>query len=254
VERWAHSSRWQHSPTARAEMTTLPNVDTKCTAPALIPTVNGNTVRSFSTHGQQSAAKGSLTTVPRSDIRFIFSIWTPRSWFGPEGALNWPYPLITADVDFALSTTPLVHAIKAPAVLAERLANTHLAWRRTVVWAPWVGAARLTRKNRRGSCACGAKAGRFCRSLFRSPPPRRHPHPACTAPSRTAMNKLRIVTIGILGGGSLTGPLRDARRFPSTRWYPVPRATCTTLGFGIFPSFKDHFLSARAKPHIRSPL
>jgi hypothetical protein len=34
-----------------------------CTAPSLIPTVNGNTVRSFSTHGQQSAAQGSSTTV-----------------------------------------------------------------------------------------------------------------------------------------------------------------------------------------------
>jgi hypothetical protein len=30
-----------------------------------------NTVLSFSTHGQQSAAKGSLTTVSRSDIRLI---------------------------------------------------------------------------------------------------------------------------------------------------------------------------------------
>jgi hypothetical protein len=48
--------------------------------------------------------------------------------------------------------------------------------------------------------------------------------------------------------GTLTGPLRDARRFPSTRWYPVPRATRTTLGFGICPSFKDHSLSRRAKP------
>jgi hypothetical protein len=47
---------------------------------------------------------------------------------------------------------------------------------------------------------------------------------------------------------ALTGPLRDARRFPSTRWYPVPRATRTTLGFGIRPSFKDHSLSRRAKP------
>jgi hypothetical protein len=42
-----------------------------CTTPSLIPTVNGNTVRSFSTHGQQSAAKGSSTTVSRSDIRLI---------------------------------------------------------------------------------------------------------------------------------------------------------------------------------------
>jgi hypothetical protein len=40
-------------------------------------------------------------------------------------------------------------------------------------------------------------------------------------------NRLRIVTVGISGGRSLTRPLRDARRFPSTRWYPVPRATRT---------------------------
>ena len=47
---------------AHAEMTTLPKVDTKCTTPSLIPPVNGNTVRSFSTHGQLSAAKGGSTT------------------------------------------------------------------------------------------------------------------------------------------------------------------------------------------------
>jgi hypothetical protein len=46
----------------------LPEVDTNCTAPALISTVNGNKVRSFSTHGHQSAAKGSSSTVSRSDI------------------------------------------------------------------------------------------------------------------------------------------------------------------------------------------
>jgi hypothetical protein len=63
-----------------------------------------------------------------------------------------------------------------------------------------------------------------------------------------ATNKLRIVTLGISGGRSLTGPFRDARRFPSTRWYLVPGATCTTLGLGICPSFKDHSLSRRAKP------
>jgi hypothetical protein len=62
---------------ARADMTTLPKVDTICTAPSLIPTVNGNTVRSFSTHGHQSAAKGISTTVSRSDIRLIY-ILTPR--------------------------------------------------------------------------------------------------------------------------------------------------------------------------------
>jgi hypothetical protein len=53
------------------QMTTLPQVDTNCAAPSLITTVNGNTVRSFSTHGQQTAAKGSSTTETRSDIRLI---------------------------------------------------------------------------------------------------------------------------------------------------------------------------------------
>jgi hypothetical protein len=44
-------------------------------------------------------------------------------------------------------------------------------------------------------------------------------------------------------GDRLTRPFRDARRFTSTRWYPVPGATRTTLGFGICPSFKGHSLS-----------
>ena len=56
---------------SRPKVTTLPKVDTNCTAPSLIPTVNGNTVPSFSTHGHQSAAKGSPTTVSRSDITFL---------------------------------------------------------------------------------------------------------------------------------------------------------------------------------------
>jgi hypothetical protein len=56
---------------AHADMTTLPKMDTSCTALSLIPTVNGNTVRSFSTHGHHSAGKERLTTVSRSDIRLI---------------------------------------------------------------------------------------------------------------------------------------------------------------------------------------
>jgi hypothetical protein len=40
-------------------------------APSLTPTVDGHAVSSFSTHGHQSAAKGSSTTVSRSDIRLI---------------------------------------------------------------------------------------------------------------------------------------------------------------------------------------
>jgi hypothetical protein len=64
--------------------------------------------------------------------------------------------------------------------------------------------------------------------------------------AHTAMEKLmRIVTVGISGGRSLTRPFRNARRFPS----PGVRATRTTLKFGIcVPSFKVHFLSRHAKP------
>jgi hypothetical protein len=46
------------------------------------------------------------------------------------------------------------------------------------------------------------------------------------------MQKLRIVTLGFRVGGRSR----------------APRATLTTLGFGICPSFKGHFLSHRAKP------
>jgi hypothetical protein len=63
------------SPRAEIEITALLEVDTKCTTPSLIPTVNGNTVRSFSTRGQQSAAKGSLFHALTSDS---YNILTPR--------------------------------------------------------------------------------------------------------------------------------------------------------------------------------
>jgi hypothetical protein len=71
---------------ARAEVTTLPKVDTKCTALSLIPTVNDNTLLSFSTHGQLSAAQGSPTTVSGSDIRLIQHL--DFSALGPEMALS----------------------------------------------------------------------------------------------------------------------------------------------------------------------
>jgi hypothetical protein len=73
----------------------------------------------------------------------------------------------------------------------------------------------------------------------------------CGPPSvtHTAMHKLRIVTLGISGGRWLTRPLHDARRFASTRWYPVPGATRTPRKLGICPSFKDPFLSPRAEPY-----
>jgi hypothetical protein len=70
---------------AHADMPTPPKVDTNWTAPSLILTVNGNTVRSFSTHGLLSAAKGSLTTVSRSDIRLIQYLDSSALWSdGPE--------------------------------------------------------------------------------------------------------------------------------------------------------------------------
>jgi hypothetical protein len=55
-------------------------------APFLCP--HTNTVRSFSTHEQQSPAQGSSTNVSRSDIRLIqiFGLLGSRS--GPEVALN----------------------------------------------------------------------------------------------------------------------------------------------------------------------
>jgi hypothetical protein len=59
------------SPPHQAATLPLPKVDTSCTALSLMPTVNGNTVRSFSTHGHQSAAKGSSTTVSRSGILYL---------------------------------------------------------------------------------------------------------------------------------------------------------------------------------------
>jgi hypothetical protein len=78
---------------------------------------------------------------------------------------------------------------------------------------------------------------------------------AAAPPGRTRVGdlcysdaKVANRTIGISGGRSLTGPLRDARRFPSTRWQPVPGATRTTMVLEICPLFKEHFLSRRAKP------
>jgi hypothetical protein len=58
---------------------------------------------------------------------------------------------------------------------------------------------------------------------------------------------LRIVTLGISGGRSLTRPFRGVPRFPSTGWDPVPRTTRTPRKLGRCPSFKGPFLSPRAQ-------
>jgi hypothetical protein len=86
-----------NNPQCIIRLTAQPKVDTKCTAPSLIPTANGNTVRSFSTHGQQSAAKGSSTTVSRSDIRliqYLDSSALDLVWSG--GGSDWLFPLSTS--------------------------------------------------------------------------------------------------------------------------------------------------------------
>jgi hypothetical protein len=62
----------------------------------------------------------------------------------------------------------------------------------------------------------------------------------------TAMNKWRIVTVGVFGWEIAHEAV--SRRPPISLYTMVPWATRTTLGFGICPSFKDHSLSPRAKP------
>jgi hypothetical protein len=63
VMAWS-STNGAHAPT---ELTTLPKVETSCTILSLIPTVNGNTVRSFYYARTTVRGQGSSTTVPRSD-------------------------------------------------------------------------------------------------------------------------------------------------------------------------------------------
>jgi hypothetical protein len=76
---------------ARAEVTTLPKMGTKCTTLPRIPTATGNTVRNFSTHGQLSTAQGSPTT-SQLDIRLIQHFDSLAARFGPEKAqINWRY-------------------------------------------------------------------------------------------------------------------------------------------------------------------
>jgi hypothetical protein len=125
------------------EPTTLPKVDTNCTAPSLIPTVNGNTVRSFSTHGHQSAAKGSATTVSRSDIRSIQHLDSSALWSdGPEVALNWlfPYPILPTGLTGG-GPTAAVQTSSTALYLWEKVdwVGSHGRWKR-----PCLQAAHMT--------------------------------------------------------------------------------------------------------------
>jgi hypothetical protein len=54
--------------------------------------------------------------------------------------------------------------------------------------------------------------------------------------------------VRVSAGRSLTGPFRDARRFPSIRWCPIPRDTRTSLGFGIRPRVQGPFSVGPCRP------
>ena len=117
-------------------MTTLPKVDTNCTALSLIPTVNGNTVRSFSTHGQQSAAKGSSTTVSRSDIRLIQHLdssahglvrrWRLIGYFPIHFIIPWFHRPASSWCGKPLSNTPLIRVGRSQGLLAPFLTSAAL--------------------------------------------------------------------------------------------------------------------------------
>jgi hypothetical protein len=68
------------------------------------PLFNGNTVRSFSKHGQLSAAQGSSTTVSRSGIRLIQHFVSSAHGLVRRTALNWlfPYPLCSALTHYSI--------------------------------------------------------------------------------------------------------------------------------------------------------
>jgi hypothetical protein len=62
------------------------------------------------------------------------------------------------------------------------------------------------------------------------------------------IKKLRIVTLGIPGGRWLTRPLRDARRFPSTRWYPYRRPNVRRWSLGFV--HRSRTILCRAVPNL----
>jgi hypothetical protein len=84
-------------------------------------------------------------------------------------------------------------------------------------------------------------------------PQRRTERGVCTPAEHhgpTAMQKLRIATLGISGGRSLTRPFRDARRSPSTRKSPVPRATRTPRKLGFVHRLKTILCRPAPNPNI----
>jgi hypothetical protein len=64
----------------------------------------------------------------------------------------------------------------------------------------------------------------------------------------TAMKKLRIVTLGVSGGRSLTRPFRDARRFPLETIVARTEGYTYAANVWIHPSFKGHSLSPVPNP------
>jgi hypothetical protein len=58
-------------------------------------------------------------------------------------------------------------------------------------------------------------------------------HPPQRGAGAQRRNKVANRDVGVSGGRPLTRPFRDARRFPSTRWYFLPGATRTTRQLGF---------------------
>jgi hypothetical protein len=109
------------------------------TAPSLIPTVNGDTVRSFSTHGQLSTAQGSSTTVSRIrliDIRLIQHLdssahglvrrWRLIGYFPIHFIIPWFHRPASSWCGKPLSNTPLIRVGRSQGLLAPFLTSAAL--------------------------------------------------------------------------------------------------------------------------------
>jgi hypothetical protein len=175
--------------------------------------------------------------------------------------LHYPPPSICSLMVRRWSTVPISLSYTTPPPRRRRrLRRTRRPWCST----PWRrrscgrssrrsgrawSASPLTRRRRRRSSAARPAASRPCgsrRTRRRRRPPGCGLQPPTAAYSRYA----EVANCGAFRAGDdgSRGRYATPADSPSTRWYPVPRATRTPLGFGLCASFKGHSLSRRAKP------
>ena len=82
-------------------------------------------------------------------------------------------------------------------------------------------------------------------------PAARAPHNVTPAAGTAGDGEFRpIVTIGISEGRMLTRPIRDARRFPSTRWYRAPGTGLRVLRWGLRFVHRPRAIFCRAVPNL----